>query len=454
LGVPNVGILDRAGNSMEVNRATGETFFTIFVGTLYDFGDAPAPYPVLLVDGGAAHEAVDGFFLGTAVTEESEGQRSPNATADDGDTTTDDGDPADFENGVTITNVAPGVVNTITVVASIPAGMTGRLDAWIDFTGPTGGSNGSWADNGEKLSFIGNPTGALVHGTNTLSFTFGDLNTLKGSTFARFRLSTAGVNSASGPPALDGEVEDYRINISGPPYQNPDLGGISVAGRDVGNFDVTDSGNIAPSDALTVINLLNAFGSVSLVFAPGPIVFDSVNSTLTGNPAFEGPGKSLYVDVNGDTFLTAADALDVINFLNSALYDQLNQGAGEGEGQAEGEASSLAGSGTDRSPVAKAAIAEIPLVLLASPDVVLEVRERSSVAVLANVQATPTVPNVQDLALLELSSAHSHSASNGVRLTTAAKTKLPLGPLDSQGWDELLTSLATDAEDNDQQNNR
>ena len=46
----------------------------------------PAPYPVLLVDGGAAHVAVDGFFLGTAVTEESEGQPSANATADDGDT--------------------------------------------------------------------------------------------------------------------------------------------------------------------------------------------------------------------------------------------------------------------------------------------------------------------------------------------------------------------------------
>jgi hypothetical protein len=84
---------------------------------------------------------------------------------------------------------------------------------------------------------------------------------------------------------------------------------------------------------------------------------------------------------------------------------------------------------------------------------VLEVRERSSVSVLANDQAAPTANTAQDLALLALSSAHSRGAGNGLRLAASAKSKLPLGPLDSDGWDELLTGLATDLECTGQEDN-
>ena len=86
----------------------------------------------------------------------------------------------------------------------------------------------SWTDAGEKLVFDRQPdrhSGRWRQ--NTLTFTFGTLDTPKGPTFARFRLSSAGVNAACrAAVAPDGEVEDYRVNISGPPFQNPDLGGI------------------------------------------------------------------------------------------------------------------------------------------------------------------------------------------------------------------------------------
>jgi hypothetical protein len=68
-------------------------------------------------------------------------------------------------------------------------------------------------------------------------------------------------------------------------------------------FDVDNNGVVAPNDALTIINYLNAFG-------PGPVP--------AGNPP-------PYYDVNSDNFISASDALMVINVINA-------HGSGEGEG--------------------------------------------------------------------------------------------------------------------------
>src|SRR5690242_9110443 len=47
-----------------------------------DFGDAPKPYPTLLVDNGARHEAI-GPRLGALIDTESDGQPTPAANGDD-----------------------------------------------------------------------------------------------------------------------------------------------------------------------------------------------------------------------------------------------------------------------------------------------------------------------------------------------------------------------------------
>src|SRR5262249_16315721 len=327
------GILDLAGNAVLSNRINGETSFSIFVGILYDFGDAPDPtYPTLLANNGAAHVVVDGFHLGTTVTEESEAFQSANADGDINPDTTSSDDGVLTAGGASLQGalLSTGVSNTIKVMAAIPTGMTGRLDAWIDIN-----RDGVWSAN-EKIAFTGNRTGALIDGLNTLTFTFGSVQSPHGTTFARFRFTSAGIATPTGV-APDGEVEDYKIIDVGSPYQNFNNA-----------FDVNNDGKISAADALEVINYINAFG-------PGALVL--------GQPPIPDPNPNKFVDVNGDGFLAPNDVAEVINYINSHLST-----GGEGEG----ESSNAASSNTASSNTA------IPPVLIASPDIVIETRDRSS----------------------------------------------------------------------------
>ena len=64
VGIANVAvgaIKDLAGNILQPNRFDGSTAFTVALGSGYDFGDAPASYPVLKADNGARHEIVEGI---------------------------------------------------------------------------------------------------------------------------------------------------------------------------------------------------------------------------------------------------------------------------------------------------------------------------------------------------------------------------------------------------------
>ncbi len=70
-------IRDIAGNPLQANQPTGGVTFTVTTLLGTDYGDAPAPYPTLSADNGASHEIKDGFFLGTGVTAEEDGQPSP-----------------------------------------------------------------------------------------------------------------------------------------------------------------------------------------------------------------------------------------------------------------------------------------------------------------------------------------------------------------------------------------
>ncbi len=167
--------------------------------TLQDFGDAPAPFPTLLNNNGARHTIVSGFFLGQRVDGELDGQ--PNAAA-----TGDDISPvgsANDEDGVTFLSLlVPGQTATVRVVASA----TGRLNAWIDFSG-----DGSWATAGDQI-FTNVPLSA---GANTLTFTVPAATARPGNPFARFRFNSQGGLSFVGA-AADGEVEDYQVTISSP----------------------------------------------------------------------------------------------------------------------------------------------------------------------------------------------------------------------------------------------
>jgi hypothetical protein len=158
-----------------------------------DFGDAPAPYDTLLADNGARHEAV-GPLLGATRDTEADGQPT---LAADGDGSDDD--------GVTFGTIRVGQLGaTITVnVQNAPTGA--KLDAWIDFNG-----DGSWSGAHENIA----ANLAVVEGDNLIKFDV-PVDAISGSTYARFRLSTVGDLNVTGA-AVDGEVEDYLIEISPP----------------------------------------------------------------------------------------------------------------------------------------------------------------------------------------------------------------------------------------------
>ena len=163
-----------------------------------DYGDAPDPsYPTLAASDGARHTIVPGGpLMGALVDSDPNGQQDPNALGDDNDGTDD-------EDGVTFTSqllIGYNAEVDVDMTAS-PAG--GLLNAWIDFN-----DDGDWDDTGEQIFTNKSLTAGTVH---TLRYTLPKTATA-GSTFARFRLDSAGGLSPRGQ-ADDGEVEDYEVQI-------------------------------------------------------------------------------------------------------------------------------------------------------------------------------------------------------------------------------------------------
>ena len=166
---------------------------TVDEQVVYDWGDAPdLPYPTVMPSNGA-HHVIDGItYLGNGVDPDPDGQPEPYAAGDDNDGNDD-------EDGVILpAAINGGVMNTITVVASV----SGYLNAWIDFNG-----NGSWADAGEQIF----TDKLLSSGSNNVSF-YVPASAVTGMTFARFRFSSQTGIGFTGL-ATDGEVEDYHVEI-------------------------------------------------------------------------------------------------------------------------------------------------------------------------------------------------------------------------------------------------
>ncbi|MCG8456051.1 MAG: GEVED domain-containing protein [Holophagales bacterium] len=167
-----------------------------------DFGDAPDTYSTLFASTGPFHD-VDpalGLFLGSCVDTEVDGQPSAAATGDDaalGTSVTGSCAGNDDEDGVSFdTRITACKTGRITVTASA----AGLLDAWLDFDG-----DGDFTAGGDQI-FTSEP---LAAGPNVLTFPV-PCTATDGTTYARFRLSSAGGLSFDGP-ATDGEVEDYQI---------------------------------------------------------------------------------------------------------------------------------------------------------------------------------------------------------------------------------------------------
>jgi parallel beta-helix repeat protein len=173
-----------------------------------DFGDAPDSYRTLKASNGPQHPlGPTGPVLGPLVDAESDGMPSPLATLEGPD-----------DDGIVILDpVQAGQFVRVDVTVSRNC----ELDAFIDWSG-----NGSFEivpglgqpselldgllENGPGMPLRSYP---LIAGVNHLRFKTPD-GVLPKSTFARFRISSAGLLGPGGV-ALDGEIEDYALEIVG-----------------------------------------------------------------------------------------------------------------------------------------------------------------------------------------------------------------------------------------------
>jgi PKD repeat protein len=161
---------------------------------IYDYGDAPAPYPTLNADNGARHRVAEGLCLGTAVDDESDGRPDPLAQGDDNDGT-DDEDGVIFD-----TPLIPGKSAQVTITAT----GSGKVQGYIDMN-----RDGDWNDPAECIIFNMPISGTQVFGIGV------PFDAVKGVTFARFRITKDGILSPVGDIG-PGEVEDYKTNIGDP----------------------------------------------------------------------------------------------------------------------------------------------------------------------------------------------------------------------------------------------
>jgi len=154
-----------------------------------DFGDAPSSY------GSADHILDFANYLGAKLDGEAANQPSATANADDTN-------GEDDEDGV----IFPSQLHRgesynlqVTIVGA------GRLNAWIDWNG-----DGDFVDGGEQIT----SNFASFGGVESLPITVPADAIITTPTFARFRFSPGTLSNAGGS-AIGGEVEDYRISISG-----------------------------------------------------------------------------------------------------------------------------------------------------------------------------------------------------------------------------------------------
>ncbi len=219
--------LSTAGSLMPTGATDdGEVEDYVFEVKGVDFGDAPDTYGTTMLASGPSHTIVPGFGLGGAEDTEPDGTPTPGA---DGDDTTggtpDDEDGVDFGAGGAMAGAcSTGNQATITVTNSL-AGVTGLLDAWIDWNG-----DGTFDHPAEHL--FGGTSQATVAGPNTVTYDVPCDAVQQAVSYARFRLSSTGglMPTDTTGPVANGEVEDYVFEVKGVDFGDaPDTYGTTLA---------------------------------------------------------------------------------------------------------------------------------------------------------------------------------------------------------------------------------
>ena len=267
-----VQVRDNGGTAFSgIDRSLVQTFqiaITDLADGEIDFGDAPASYPTQIKDNGARH-IIGSLFLGSFIDAESDGQPSDNASGDDlkGKVpNTDDEDGIAFA----VSAIAsPNVPTLSSIVAYATA--DAKLDAWIDFN-----QDGDWNDSGEQIL----ASVSVVSGANLVAFTI-PAGAKPGTTFSRFRLSSAGGLTTTGQ-AEDGEVEDYPFSILDNQVSNT----VTIDSSEIGAHEVSLSDG----------QLIVRSSSKSIFSAPASNIGRLKFALPTGQSTYEilSPGTHLF----------------------------------------------------------------------------------------------------------------------------------------------------------------
>lgn len=264
---------------------------------VFDFGDAPAAFPVALAQDGARHTP-GSLTLGTQIDSETDGTPSVDASGDGAD------------DGITAltTAIADSVSPTIASFA-IVASADGKLDAWIDFN-----SDGTWQASEQIFDSVD-----VTAGANTLSCTIPAGASTDGSA-ARFRLSTAGGLEVTGA-ASDGEVEDYLITL-----QAAGSGNVDVTSFNPGTVTIETSGDDVIVREGSMILFQGPAAELAVIDFTGTgeddtILFSTTLANFTGTVEIDGGDGDDSIFIEGsdqDLDLTAlpegsVDGIEIVN---------------------------------------------------------------------------------------------------------------------------------------------
>ncbi|MCB1588726.1 MAG: hypothetical protein KDI56_07470, partial [Xanthomonadales bacterium] len=262
-----------------------------------DLGDLPengGNWATTLANDGPRHVIFPEIFLGVAEDLEVDGVPSVDADGDDlaG---------LDDEDGVDITTLRfiAGRTTTVNVTATNTTGAAATLCGYVDLN-----ANDSF-EPGELVS------ANVPDGSNALLVPLDfnvPLSVVTGSSYARFRLSSDGSPCAPNGLALDGEVEDYVVELV-----ELDLGDLpdSAAGTAAGDYQTRSTDN-GPSH----------------VIVNGLFLGASVDNEADGQPTTAADGDDLADSDDEDG--VADDQLELLAGLNGTINVQATNQSGLG----------------------------------------------------------------------------------------------------------------------------